>query len=83
MDGKSLSLLTTNLTEMPDKAGPNFMKSSINQTLTSIQMTYVNGNFMPQDVKSKEEYSGNFHAGFQANFGLEYSLVRNLYLVEN
>ncbi|MBN2613662.1 MAG: outer membrane beta-barrel protein [Bacteroidales bacterium] len=63
------------------KFGPNFMKSTINQTLKYIDWELDNWDFYPLNTIKKYEYTGKFHKGLQANLGFCYSLNQNLQLV--
>ena len=63
------------------KLGPNFMKSTINQTLKYIDWELDNWEFYPLNTTRKYEYTGNFHLGLQANIGFCYSIKQNLQLV--
>lgn len=63
------------------KVGPNFMKSTINQTLKYIDWELDNWEFYPLNTTKKYGYTGNFHLGLQANLGFCYSIKQNLQLV--
>jgi hypothetical protein len=63
------------------KLGPNFMKSTINQTLKYIDWELDNWGFFPLHTQKEYEYSGKFHMGLQVNLGFCYSIKQNLQLV--
>lgn len=64
------------------KIGPNFMKSTINQTQKYIEWRLgENAKFYPLNTIEKIKYGGKFHLGLQANLGLSYSIKSNILLV--
>lgn len=63
------------------KIGPNFMKSTITQTLTYIDWEFDNWERYPLNTIKKYAYSGKFQMGLQVDLGFCYSLKENLQLV--
>ncbi|PTB96474.1 hypothetical protein C9994_07115 [Marivirga lumbricoides] len=63
------------------KLGPNFMKSTSNQTLKYIDWELDNWELYPLNTIRKDKYTGNLHLGLQANLGFCYSIKQNFKLV--
>jgi hypothetical protein len=63
------------------KLGPNFMKSTADQSLEYINWRIEEFEFYPVNTVKKLEFSGKFHVGLQANLGFCYSIKQNLEFV--
>jgi hypothetical protein len=63
------------------KFGPNFMKSTVDQSFEYIDWKFEDWEFYPLNTVRKYEISGKFHVGLQANLGFCYSIKQNLQFV--